>query len=119
VGTKGRAYLSERDGGMWIQPHGKPESDRYVRAGKDNDFYQTEHDELFKSIRKGEPINNGRYMSLSTMLAILGRMVTYTGQQITWQQAMASQERLGPEKYDWDAPLAEPPVAKPGVTKFV
>ena len=39
-----------------------------------------EHEHLFKSIRDGKPINNGHYMANSTMLAIMGRMCTYTGQ---------------------------------------
>ena len=80
-------------------------------------MYQVEHDELFASIRKGEPINNGDYMANSSMIAIMGRMANYTGETITWEQAMASQERLGPATYEWgDVP--EPEVAIPGVTKL-
>jgi len=117
VGTKGVANFSERSGGLWIEPHGKPEK-RYVYRGESNNFYQTEHDELFASVRSGKPINNGDYMAKSTMLAVLGRMCTYTGQQITWEQAMASREKLGPAKLAWDTPLETPPVAQPGTTKF-
>jgi hypothetical protein len=82
-------------------------------------MYQTEHDELFASIRAGKPINNGEYMAKSTLLAIMGRMAAYTGQQITWQMAMNSKEDLSPAKYDWKLPLPEPAVAMPGKTKFV
>lgn len=86
--------------------------------GKKNNMYQTEHDEMFAAIRKGEPINNGEYMAKSTMMAIMGRMSAYTGKTITWEQAMNSQEKLGPDKYEWgDLPV--PPVALPGVTPFV
>jgi hypothetical protein len=60
------------------------------------------------------------------MLAVLGRMVTYTGGTITWDQAMRSEESLSPESYRWDAepPIlpdanGEYPTAVPGVTKFV
>ena len=80
---------------------------------------QTEHDELFGSIRKGMPINNGEYLAKSSLLAILGRMTCYTGQAITWDQALNSKEDLSPPKYDWNVALPEPQVAKPGVTKFV
>ena len=59
-------------------------------------MYQTEHDELFASIRNGKPINNGEYMAKSTLLAIMGRMAAYTGQQITWEMAMNSKEDLSP-----------------------
>jgi hypothetical protein len=81
-------------------------------------MYQTEHDELFASIRAGKPINNGEYMSLSTLLAIMGRMAAYTGQLITWEQALESQEDLTPAKYEW-GPIATPAIAMPGQTKFV
>ena len=64
-------------------------------------MYQTEHDELFASIRSGKPINNGEYMARSTLLAIMGRMATYTGQEITWEMALNSKEDLTPAKYDW------------------
>ena len=81
-------------------------------------MYQTEHDELFASIRGGKPINNGEYMAKSTLLAIMGRMAAYTGQAITWEQALNSKEDLSPPRYDWDVPLPVPPVAMPGQTKF-
>jgi len=86
--------------------------------GSKDDMYQNEHDELFASIRAGKPINNGDYMCKSTLMAILGRMATYTGQVITWEQALHSKEDLTPPKYEFGA-LAVPPVAMPGKTKFV
>jgi len=85
---------------------------------KQDDMYQNEHDELFASIRKGEPINNGDYMTRSTLMAIMGRMSTYTGQVITWEMALNSKEDLTPAKYEFGE-IATPPVAVPGVTKFV
>jgi len=88
-------------------------------TGKDNDIYQAEHDALFASIRSGQPINNGQYMAKSTLLAIMGRMATYTGQEITWEMALGSKEDLSPPQYTWDCPLPSPKPAVPGVTKFV
>ncbi len=85
--------------------------------GKNNDMYKTEHEELFASIRSGEPINNGEYMSRSTQLAIMGRMSAYTGKTITWEQALNSKENLSPPRYDWIS-MDVPPVAVPGVTQF-
>ncbi len=86
--------------------------------GEQNDMYQTEHDELFAAIRKGTPINDGNYMAQSTMLAIMGRMAAYTGQKITWEQAMNSKEKLGPEQYTWDVQYPVSSVPKPGITEF-
>src|SRR5690606_12259662 len=100
VGTKGTARISERRRGLTIN-----NPDRWTYEGPDNNIYQTEHDELFASIRSGQPINNGEYMAKSSLLAIMGRMATYTGQEITWEQAFNSQEDLSPEKYEW-GPIA-------------
>jgi hypothetical protein len=58
-------------------------------------------------------------MAHSTLLAIMGRMAAYTGQEITWDQAMNSQESLVPAPCSWDTPIAVGAVAKPGRTKFV
>jgi hypothetical protein len=82
-------------------------------------MYQTEHDELFASIRSGEPINDGRWMSHSCLMAIMGRMAAYTGQEITWDQALHSEEKLVPDQLDWNMKLETPPIALPGRTKFV
>jgi predicted dehydrogenase len=115
AGTKGRADLSERKNGLAISTG----AGTWVYDGPENDLYQTEHDELFAGIRAGKPINNGEYMAKSTLLAIMGRMAAYTGRLITWEMAWNSKEDLTPPKYDWDVPLPVPPVAVPGVTKFV
>ncbi len=82
-----------------------------------NNMYQTEHDELFASIRAGKPINQGVHASHSTLLAIMGRMAAYTGSVVTWDAALNSSENLGPATYAWaDAPVR--PVPRPGITKL-
>jgi predicted dehydrogenase len=86
--------------------------------GPKNVMHQTEHDELFAGLRSGKFVNDGGFMSHSTMLAIQGRMATYTGQQIAWDKAIESREDLSPAQYAWGpAPKCE--VAVPGVTRFV
>ena len=112
AGTRGRAVV-----------HGRRQSinngQEWRYDGKENVAVQTEHDRLFASIRNGQPINNGEYLSKSSLLAIMGRMAGYTGQTITWDMAMNSKEDLSPPRYDWDVKLPTPPVAMPGVTRFV
>lgn len=84
---------------------------------KNPSMYDIEHQEMFAGIRAGKVLNNGVYMSQSTLLAIMGREACYTGQTITWDQAMKSDVKLGPDSYAWgDAPKTV--IAKPGVTKF-
>jgi myo-inositol 2-dehydrogenase / D-chiro-inositol 1-dehydrogenase len=58
------------------------------------------------------------------MTAILGRMATYSGKMVKWDEAINSQLNLAPKSLAWDA---EPPIkpgpdglyacAIPGVTK--
>jgi myo-inositol 2-dehydrogenase/D-chiro-inositol 1-dehydrogenase len=82
-----------------------------------NNMYQQEHDELFGAIRSGRPINDGQWMAHSTMMAIMARMAAYSGQTITWEQAMNSTEELKPAAYELGA-APEAVVARPGLTKF-
>jgi predicted dehydrogenase len=112
MGEKGIAKLGAR--GLEIDTGTK-----WSYSGEKNVGQQTEHDELFAGIRSGKAINNGEYMTKSTLLAIMGRMATYTGQTITWDQAMNSQEDLSPERYAWDAKPPESKIAIPGVTQFM
>jgi hypothetical protein len=58
-------------------------------------------------------------MAHSTLMAIMGRMAAYTGQVVTWNQALNSKEALVPATLDWKAPLAVTPRAIPGQTKLI
>lgn len=93
--------------------------ERWRYSGPRKDMYQVEHDELFASIRKGEPINDGVWMCNSTLMAIMGRTAAYTGQEVTWEQAMNSEEKLVPDNLTWDMKLPIAPMAMPGRTRFV
>lgn len=88
-------------------------------TGPTNNMYQTEHDELFASIRAGDPINDGDRMCTSTLMAIMGRMAAYTGQEITWEMALNSQESLVPSPLTFDMALPIRPMAMPGRTRFI
>jgi predicted dehydrogenase len=90
------------------------------QAGLGNDMYQTEHDELFASIRAGKPINQGEVMATSSLAGIMGRMSAYTGQKVTWEMALNSQERLLPDDNEWAwGPGLKCEIAMPGKTKFI
>ena len=92
---------------------------KWQYEGPKNDMYQTEHNELFASVRSGKPINDGELMARSSMLGVLGRMVAYTGQTITYQDALNSTVSLAPaiDQFSWDLKWASAPVARPGVNK--
>ena len=121
IGTKGRIQCGAAN---IVDPKGKVifQFDKKT----DNYAFQTEHDELFAAIAKGEykfaDAENG---AKSTMTTILGRMATYSGQVIEWDQAINSGISLQPKVYDWNAMPPVVPndegyyaVATPGVTKY-
>jgi len=108
LGTKGKARILDNS----IEG----ENPWRYRGPKES-MYRLEQEALMRSIRDGSPLNNGQYMTNSTMIAIMGRMCTYTGKELTWQQVQESQQHLGPEEYKWSN-MPEPPVAIPGRTEF-
>jgi predicted dehydrogenase len=120
LGVRGSADLG--DGGRFSlngQPAGDPGGRRRGKA----DAYQLEHDAFFGNIRTGGHRNDAVYAAYSTMMGVMGRMATYTGQVITWEQAMQSREDLVPDNLTWDTPppvLPDAdgwyPVAVPGTT---
>ncbi len=108
LGTKGHAQVLIN--GQQGLINGQP-----VFKGDKPNMMEFEHHELFASIRAGKPINNGRYMALSTMMAILGREACYTGQLLKWDDVLNSGMRLGPTTCQWgDVPVEE--IATPGLT---
>jgi hypothetical protein len=93
----------------------------------ENDPYQTEHDELFAAIAKGQyKFADAERGAKSTMTSIMGRMATYSGQVIEWEKALNSGLNIMPTTYAFDAnPPVLPdangfyPIATPGVTKYL
>jgi predicted dehydrogenase len=93
--------------------------------GPDCNRFDLEHVALFSAIRSGNPINNSLYMARSSMLAIMATWACYTGQVITWEEAMKSNLVIAPERLAMDAdPPAKPdaggnyPLPVPGITRF-
>ena len=116
VGTLGNAYAN-----MGESDHQITGKNKWAYAGEKNNPYQTQHDELFASIRNSKPMNDGDMMANSTMVAILGRMVAYSGQTLTWNEAINSNQILGPaqEDYSWNFKYTPPDIALPGITKVL
>jgi hypothetical protein len=54
-------------------------------AGANPNPMVQEHTDLIASIRRGEPLNEGEQVALSTLTAIGGRMAAYTGREISWK----------------------------------
>ncbi|MBS3776341.1 MAG: oxidoreductase, partial [Bacteroidales bacterium] len=91
-GTNGysdcKTYMSKPDGEkIWT----------YEEPEDVNSPYVQEHIHLVTSIRRNEPVNVAEFTAKSTMTAIMGRISAYTGQEVTWEEMMKSNLRLGPE----------------------
>jgi myo-inositol 2-dehydrogenase / D-chiro-inositol 1-dehydrogenase len=109
VGTKGVALC---DAGVIRGEH------PFKYEGQAKDPYVQEQIDLIESIRKGEPINEGRRMAESNLTAIMGRISAYTGLSVDWEWALnRSKLDLAPPRYVLgDLPVA--PVAMPGQTEL-
>lgn len=114
IGTKGSADMGHyviRGENAWR------------RRDKDNAPYRQEHVDLYDAIRHDKPHNEAYQGAMSTMTAILGRMATYSGKDITMAEAMASDIDTFPKKLAWDAEAPVQPgpdgmyqIPIPGVT---
>ncbi|MCS7239444.1 MAG: Gfo/Idh/MocA family oxidoreductase [Thermoguttaceae bacterium] len=82
---------------------------RWRYQGPSVNPYVEEHKNLIRAILKDEPLNDGHHAADASMTAVLGRMATYSGQVVTWDEAVAKgpAEVPPPEKWTWDA---EPPI---------
>ena len=110
MGTEGTLMLG--GGPPRIEtPDGKV---KWQFQGEEYDMYQKEHDVLFAAIRSGKQKNDDLNLATSTLLALMGRHAAYSGQQVTWEQALNSQVSLVPKPVDWNAKHEVPGLAIPG-----
>jgi len=124
-GTKGKVYLSGGNQAVLWDHAGKA---LYNHPAKGNaNPYQTEHDELFAAVAKGEyKFSDAERGAKSCFSAIIGRYATYSGQTIKWDEALKAENSLMPEQLSWTAmPKVLPdenglyPVPMPGKTKVI
>ncbi|MGQ9574759.1 MAG: Gfo/Idh/MocA family protein [Thermoguttaceae bacterium] len=118
-GTKGYVHI-EGHGQAVLAVHGQP----VMKWQRGPDGHQVEMDDLFGALAAGKPYNEADWAAAASMTAILGRMATYSGQVVHWDEALNSNLDLAPEQWTWDAqPKSLPgpdgiyPCAVPGVTK--
>ncbi|MEN6405462.1 MAG: Gfo/Idh/MocA family oxidoreductase [Thermoguttaceae bacterium] len=121
-GTKGVMTIGT---GPWGFGQAGPRELRSKKMQQINPYSQ-EHQDLIASIRGEGPYRmEGDYGATSTMTSVMGRMATYSGLQVTWDEAVSSTQRLAPAHYAFDADppvLPDPdggyPTAMPGVNKL-
>ena len=105
-GTKGssncRNEILNPDGSVawkYAYPVQEKEGEQKVRYGGMISPYDQEHIDLVTAIRTNKPINEAENTAVSTMAAIMGRISAYTGKEVTWEEVMGSDLRLGPDTY--------------------
>ena len=124
VGSKGFCNISSHT----ITPSGGGVGAWRFRPEKQVDPYQQEHDDLFAAIRNNTEYNEAFNGAKSSLTSIMGRMSTYTGKTITWEQALNSNVNLAPNDFEnlrWDSECKSKadangfyPVAVPGDAKW-
>lgn len=97
-----------------IRPH---DGERWRLRKRSRAGHELEHEHLIESIRTGQPLREAEGLAESTLTAILGREAAYSGQQVTWEDALQSERRLGPTEYAL-GDYRVPPVAMPGTYRF-
>jgi myo-inositol 2-dehydrogenase / D-chiro-inositol 1-dehydrogenase len=138
TGTKGKVYLvnsgacyavNHKGETIWKyrptggeDPAAEAAKGRRNRRSSDPDPYQTEHDILQAAVRDNTPKNDAYYGAESTMTAVMGRMATYSGKEIKWDEALNSKVQHMPAIVTAETePPAKPtadggyPIAIPGV----
>jgi myo-inositol 2-dehydrogenase / D-chiro-inositol 1-dehydrogenase len=140
TGTKGKIYLDNssqktyavdhKGNIIWRYRPARPAPDAKGKGKRppsgDPDPYQTEHDVLQAAIRENTKKNDAYYGAESTMTSVMGRMATYSGKELKWEDALASkvqhmpaivtEETEPPVKPDADGwyPIAIPGQEVPG-----
>ncbi len=112
TGTKGNCQVDRytiTGADPWRRPSDAEEADPYVQ----------EHADLIAAIRGDKPLNELKAVAETTLTAIMGRMAGYTGQMVTWEQALNSQEVLMPADFSLEASIPVAKVAMPGQTPLV
>ncbi len=120
-GTKGSVSFDFSDAVTIELKGSRPE---HLKPGRDG--HQTEWDDLLAALLAGRTYNEADWAADSTMTAILGRMATYSGKLVTWDEAVRSTLTYGPGRLAWDAnprSRANPdgiyPCATPGITTAI
>lgn len=94
IGTKGQSQVNAYEiAGKRV--HGRDPISAYVQ----------EHKDLIQSIKDGKPYEELTAVAESTMTAILGRMAVYSGEVVTWDDALAFDQDTMPKDLSLDMKL--------------
>jgi len=117
VGTKGstdcRGTIWKRDGSIawkFEDEFGEEETEKI-------NMYDQEHIDLVTSIRTSEGRNEAVAAAHSTLMGVMGRTAAYTGKEVTWQEMLDSDQRIGPDSYAMGSADLDITLPVPGESK--
>ncbi len=125
-GTKGALTIGSGPYGLGGDADYSSPADRGEGGKVEDNPYRQEHQDLVDAIRNGTPLNDGYHGATSSMTAVMGRMATYSGAEVTWEEAINSKLDLAPGLDGFTLSSAAPvladekgdyPIAVPGRTK--
>ncbi|MBN2812914.1 MAG: Gfo/Idh/MocA family oxidoreductase [Bacteroidales bacterium] len=76
--------------------------------------YLQEHIDLVTAIRTGKPFNEAENTATSTLVAIMGRISAYTGKEVTMDEMMNTDLKLGPTVFAFGPVEVSKTVPVPG-----
>lgn len=107
TGTKGNGGVTERN-----------KDGKYKKGNP----YQIEHTDLIAAIKENKAYNEGWYAANSCMCAVLGRMASYSGQEVSWDDAINKGEALmiykDNDKLTMDSPAPVQPIEVDGKVTY-
>jgi len=77
----------------------------YRRRKSDLNPFQQEHNDLFAAIRGDRPYNEAYTGAKTSLSAIMGRMASYSGGQVNWDQVLNSDLQMMPTDLSLEAQL--------------
>jgi len=95
-GTKGSSFTSQGGTSTISDAQG---NELFSFEDHETSPYVQEHKDLITCIRQDIPFNEAEETANSVMTAIMGRVSAYTGKEVTWDEMMNSDLKLGPDTY--------------------
>lgn len=94
-------------GDGWLEPKN---GEKWAYKGKgDKSPYVQEHIDQVDAIRNGKKMHEGWFAATSSMIGVMGRMATYSGKEIKWDEAVEKGKALFP--YDQELTFdTNPPI---------
>ncbi len=95
-GTNGKAFTSQGGTAKIVDLAG---NELFNYEDHETSPYVQEHKDLITCIRQNIPFNEAEATAHSVLTAIMGRVSAYTGKEVTWEEMMNSDMKLGPDTY--------------------